>query len=143
MTADEQAIQDVLTQIENACNAGDSTALAASFVEDANFIHIYGGQLDGRRAVEDSHRYIFDTIYKGSQVRYTLRSVRFVRPDVAIVFSRAHLTFYEGNEAREVDSRPTFTMVKEQGKWQIAVFQKTRISEVPAVTEAMNRRFTS
>jgi hypothetical protein len=44
--------------------------------------------------------------------------------------------FKEGNEAREIESRPTLIMVKEQGKWQIVAFQNTRISEVPAAAQA-------
>jgi uncharacterized protein (TIGR02246 family) len=139
MTGDQQAIQNVIKQIEAAWNAGDSEAFAAPFAEDANFIHIFGGQLDGRRAIEASHRHIFDTIYKGSHVSFALQSVRFVRSDVAIVFTRAHLKFYEGNESREVDARPTFIMVREQGAWQVVAFQNTRISEMPAAGQTATR----
>jgi uncharacterized protein (TIGR02246 family) len=93
-----------------AWNAGDSEAFAAPFAEDATFVQIYGGQLDGRRAIEASHRHIFDTVYQGSQASFTLRSVRVVRADVAIVFSRAHLKYFEGSGIREMDARPTLIM---------------------------------
>ena len=139
MITDEQAIQQVLTQLEAAWNASDSETYAALFAEDANFIQIYGGQLDGRRAIEASHRVILDTIYKGSQARFTLQSIRAVRPDVVVVFSRAHLKFYQGNKPLEMDTRPTFIMAKEQGRWQIVAFQNTRISEMPTAAEAASR----
>ena len=139
MTTDEQAIQEVLAQLEAAWNAGDSQAYAALFAEDATFIQIYGGQLDGRRAIEASHRIIFDTIYKGSQARFPLQSIRMVRPGVAVVFSRAHLKFCQGDEAREMDTRPTFIMSNEQGAWQIVAFQNTRISEMPVAAQAASR----
>jgi uncharacterized protein (TIGR02246 family) len=87
--------------------------------------------LDGRGAVEAGHRQIFDTVYKGSRLRISLRNVRFVRPDVAIVFSHARLTFYEGNETRELETRPTLILVKQQGAWQVVTFQNTRIAEMP------------
>ena len=45
MTADEQAIQGILQQIETAWNRYDSISLAAVFAEDANFIHIFGGTI--------------------------------------------------------------------------------------------------
>jgi uncharacterized protein (TIGR02246 family) len=51
MTADEQVIGGILQQLETAWNRYDSVAFAASFAEDANFIHIFGGQLDGRTAI--------------------------------------------------------------------------------------------
>jgi uncharacterized protein (TIGR02246 family) len=135
MTTDEQAIHDILKQLEAAWNAKDSAAFAAPFLEDANFIQIFGGQLDGRAAIEGSHRSIFDTIYKGSHANFTMRSVRFVRPDVAIVFTNAHVKLPEGNPAGDVKTRPTMMVAKEQGKWQIVAFQNTKISEVPAAAQ--------
>lgn len=142
MTPDERAIQDVVKQLEAAWNAYDSKSFAAPFAEDATFIQIFGGQLDGRAAVEASHRAIFDTIYKGSHASFTLRSVRFVRPDVAVVFTHAHLKFFAGGEAREIETRPTMILVKGQAKWQIVAFQNTRISEMPAAAEAARRLAT-
>ena len=139
MTTDEHAIQQVLTQLEAAWNASDSEAYAALFAEDATFIQIYGGQLDGRRAIEASHRVIFDTIYKGSQARFTLQGIRVVRPGVAVVFSRAHLKFYQGDKPIEMDTRPTFVMSQEPGGWQIVAFQNTRVSEMPVAAQAASR----
>ena len=125
---DEEAIQAILQQFETAWNVYDSVSLAALFAEDANFIHIFGGQIDGRTAIEAGHRVIFNTIYKGSHASFMLRSIRFVRPDVAVVFARAHLRFKEDNEMRETETRPTLIVVKEQAKWQIVAFQNTKIS---------------
>ncbi len=142
MTTDEGAIQGILKQLEVAWNDYDSVRFAAFFAEDANFIHIFGGQLDGRTAIEASHRHIFDTIYRGSRVSFMLRSIRFVRPDVAVVFARAHLNFDEGNEPREMETRPTLIAVKEEAKWQIAAFQNTKISEVPIAAQAAARLAT-
>ena len=139
MTIDEQVIQGVLQQIETAWNGYDSISLAAVFAEDANFIQIFGGQLDGRAAIEAAHRHIFATIYRGSHATFALRSIRFVRPDVAVVFARAQVKFTEGNEAREIETRPTMIVIKEQGKWHIVAFQNTKISEVPAAAEAAAR----
>jgi uncharacterized protein (TIGR02246 family) len=142
MTTDEGAIQDILKQLEIAWNDYDSVRFATFFAEDANFIHIFGGQLDGRTAIEASHQNIFDTIYRGSRASFMLRSIRFVRPDVAVVFTRAHLNFIEGNETREMETRPTLVAVKEEAKWQIVAFQNTKISEVPIAAQAAARLAT-
>ena len=112
MAADEQLLQGILQQIETAWNRYDSVSLAAVFAEDANFIQIFGGQLDGRAAIEAAHRHIFETIYRGSHASFVLRSIRFLRPDVAVVFARAHVKFKEGNEAREIETRPTLIVVR-------------------------------
>jgi uncharacterized protein (TIGR02246 family) len=142
MAVDEQAIQGILGQIEAAWNRYDSVSLAAVFAEDANFIQIFGGQLDGRAAIEAAHRHIFETIYKGSQSRWVLRSIRFLRSDVAVVFARCHVKFTEGNEAREIATRPTLVVVKEQNRWQVVAFQNTKITEVPAAAQAAARLAT-
>ena len=103
------AIRTVMAEdqflVEGAWNRYDSVNIAALFADDANFIHIFGGQLDGRTAIEAAHRVIFDTIYKGSHASFTLRSIRFVSPDVTIAFARAHVQFKEGNEMREIETR--------------------------------------
>jgi uncharacterized protein (TIGR02246 family) len=142
MTADQQAIQGILQHLEAAWNRYDSASFAAVFAEDANFIHIFGGQLDGRVAIEAAHRNIFETIYKGSYARFTLPNIRFLRPDTAVVFARAHVKFKEGIEVREIETRPTLVVVQEQDKWQIVAFQNTKISEVPAAAEGAARLAT-
>ncbi len=139
MTTDEQAISNILGQLEGAWNGGDSKSFAAPFIENAVFIHIFGGQLDGRFAIEAAHRQIFETIYRGSRTSYSLRSVHFVRPDVAVVLVQQHVELCEGDETRELDTRPTLVMAKEQGKWHIVALQNTRISDVPAAAQAASR----
>jgi len=134
MRTDERVIQEILQQIESAWNHYDSVSLAGVFAEDAKFIHIFGGTV--------AHRNIFETIYGGSHASFMLRSIRFLRPDVAVVFARAHVKFKEGNEAREIETRPTLVAPKEQEKWQIVAFQNTKISEVPAAAQAAARLAT-
>jgi len=142
MTKEQREIQAILQQLEAAWNAYDSVSFASMFAEDANFIHIFGGQLDGRTAIEAAHRIIFDTIYKGSHASFGLRSIRSLRPDVTVVFVQAHVKFQENNETREIQTRPTLVVVKEQAKWQIVTFQNTKISDVPPVAEAAARPAT-
>ena len=136
VTPDEQSIQNINEKLESAWNAADSHGYAAPFAADANFIHIYGGQLDGRAVIDASHRVIFGTIYKGSRLAFKFRTVRFLRPEVALVFADAHLKFEAGGETREIDTRPTLVLAKEEGGWKIVAFQNTRVSEMPAAAKA-------
>jgi len=142
MMTDEGAIQAILQQLETAWNAYDSVGFAALFAEDANFIHIFGGQLDGRIPIETAHRVIFNTIYGGSHASFMLRRIRFVRSDVAVAFAHMHVKFKENNETREIETRPTLIVVKEQAKWQIVTFQNTKISEVPTAAQDAARLAT-
>lgn len=142
MTADEQSIYGILEQLEAAWNASDSRRWSSFFAGDATFIHIFGGQLDGQAAIEGAHRVIFETIYKGSRLSIASRSIRFVRPDVAVVFAQMHLALAQGAPMPDFDTRPTMVMVKERGAWQIVALQNTRISEVPAAAQAAGRLAT-
>ena len=130
MTTEERALHGVVYQLEGAWNAGDGAAFAALFTEDADCIHILGGYYTGRDAIEAGHRMIFGTIYKGSTLHYSVEKIKFVRPDVALVFLRQHLQFAESGAAQELDARPTIVAVKNDGAWKIAALQNTRISEV-------------
>jgi uncharacterized protein (TIGR02246 family) len=133
MTSEERALHGMVYQLEAAWNAADGAAFAAPFAEDADFIHILGGYYTGRAAIEAGHRMIFGTIYKGSTVRYSVEKIKFVRPDVAIIFLRQHLQFSENGVASELDARPTIVAENVDGTWRIAALQNTRITEVGGV----------
>ena len=62
--------------------------------------------------------------------------------DVAIVFTRAHLKFFEGSQAREIEARPTMIMEKREANWHIVALQNTRISEMPNAAQAASRLAT-
>jgi uncharacterized protein (TIGR02246 family) len=142
VTADEQAFHGIVKHLEDAWNRSDSIGFAAPFQDDATFIPIFDGQLDGRQAVEASHRSIFDTIYKGSHAEFSVRSMRFLRADVVIVFIRAQVGSSEAGETRTLDTRPTLVMVREQGQWWIVAFQNTKTSEMPVAAAAASRLAT-
>jgi uncharacterized protein (TIGR02246 family) len=130
MTNEERALHGMVYQLEGAWNAADGAAFAALFGDDADFVHILGGYYIGREAIEAGHRMIFGTIYKGSSVRYSVDKIRFLRPDVALIFLRQHLQFFEDGQSRELDARPTIVAENVNGTWQIVALQNTRISEV-------------
>ena len=135
MTNEERALHCMVYELEQAWNAADGTAFAAPFTEDADVIHILGGYYTGRPAIEAGHRMIFGTIYKGSTVRYGVERIRFLRPDVALVFLRQHLQFFEDGQPRELEARPTIVAERTDGKWRIAALQNTRISEAGATAK--------
>lgn len=132
MTNDEKSLHEMVYHLEAAWNAADGQSFAEAFSEDADFIHILGGYYTGRAAIEAGHRMIFGTIYKGSTVRYSVEKIRFIRPDVAIVYLRQFLQFFEGGAASDLEARPTIVAEKRDGKWQIVNLQNTRITETGA-----------
>jgi uncharacterized protein (TIGR02246 family) len=132
MTSDEKALHEMVYHLEAAWNAADGQSFAEPFAEDADFIHILGGYYKGRGAIEAGHRMILGTIYKGSAVRYSVERIRFLRPDVAIVFLRQYLQFSERGAPTEIEARPTLIAEKRDGEWLIVHMQNTRITEAGA-----------
>ncbi|MBV9848213.1 MAG: SgcJ/EcaC family oxidoreductase [Armatimonadetes bacterium] len=126
--SDGEAIHHIVARFVAAWNDGDSAAIAALFAEEADFINVLGAHDRGRASIEASHRFIFDTIYRGSRNRYTVETIRFIRPDVAVAFLRAHLTFHAGERTGEIHARPTMVLAKEGADWRIVVFQNTKIA---------------
>ena len=129
MANDELAIRQLVKQLENAWNAGDSAGIAAPFVDDADFVNMLGEHYKGRAPIEAGHQQAFDTIHKGSQLSFAVERVRFVRHDMAIAFLRAHLVFQAGEVLREGRARPTMVLAKNNGEWQIVAFQNTKVAE--------------
>ena len=132
MTNEERALHGMVYHLEAAWNAADSAAFAAFFAEDADFIHILGGYYAGRDAIEAGNRKILGTVYKSSTIRLSVEKVRFLRPDVALVFLRQYLQFFDNGDPRELDARPMIIAEKVDGGWRIVAMQNTRISDVGA-----------
>lgn len=140
MPNEQGALQEIVNQLEHAWNNGDSVAWTRQFADDVDFIHILGGFFHGSRDIERGHRTIFDTIYKGSHNRYQVEKIRFLRPDVAVVFIRANLTWYLNGKEQHIQARPTLVAEKNPtGEWKIVVFQDTLITPeaVPTLADTL------
>ena len=125
MTDNNHSIYELVRVLEDAWNSSNSQRFASVFADDADFITVLGKHYNGRGPIDAGHRAIFDTIYKGSRNRYTIEGVRFVRPDVVVVFVRALLQLAEN---KTISARPTMVLTKENGKWQVEVLQNTVVA---------------
>ena len=124
---DEIAVREIVKQVEDAWNAHDGKAFAAPFAADADYVIVNGMNIKGRDVIEKGHIGIFTTIYKDSRNAATIKSVRFLRPDVAVVHVEWNLEFRAGGETQKGHAMNTMIMTKEGGKWSIAAFQNTPI----------------
>ena len=127
MSGDETAIRANVKQMETGWNAHDGKAFAAPFAADADYVVVNGMHAKGRNEIEKGHTGIFTTIYKDSRNAATIRSVRFLRKDVAVVHTEWNLEFTVGGEMRKGHALSTMIMTKQNGKWSIAAFQNTAI----------------
>jgi uncharacterized protein (TIGR02246 family) len=124
---DRHAIRALVAQVAAGWNANSGQQFAAAFADDADYIVVDGRQIKGRAVIAQGHQQIFDTIYRNSTNRATIRSIRLLREDVALVHVEWHLTFGQGDAMREGRAINTMIMTNNAGEWSIAAFQNTPI----------------
>ena len=124
--ADEAAIRESVKQMETGWNTKSGALFAKPFAEDADYVVINGMYIKGRAVIESQHQRIFDTIYKDTNLTLTVKQIRFLRPDVAVVHVEGHRT--STTQALVQDAMLTLMMTKEKQGWVIAAFQNTAVA---------------
>ena len=83
--ASEDEIRKIVAGQVLAWNAGDGNAYAEHLAADASFTNIFGMVMYGRQTFAKRHTEILATFYKGTTKHHSVRRIRFVTSDVAIV----------------------------------------------------------
>jgi uncharacterized protein (TIGR02246 family) len=82
---EERAIRTIIDEQQDAWNAGDAAGYSRRIAPEVSFTNLFGMVMYGAPAFAERHKSILDTFYKGTIKRHTVRKIRFVTPDVAIV----------------------------------------------------------
>lgn len=122
--ADEAALRDAVKQLETGWNTKSGALFAKPFAEDADYVVINGRYIKGHAIIESAHQQIFDTIYKDTTISLTVKQIRFLRPDVAVLHVEGNLT---GPGTQPHRAMMTLTMTMEKQEWTIAAFQNTSV----------------
>jgi uncharacterized protein (TIGR02246 family) len=127
--ADETLIRASVQQMEDGWNTKSGSLFAKPFAEDADYVVINGRHLQGRALIEESHQQIFDTIFKNTRISLSVKQIRFLRSDVAVVHVNGHR---ESSETSLHQSGVlTLVMTKDKSGWKIVAFQNTAVVEKP------------
>ena len=129
--SDRDSIDAIVAGLEAAWNSGDGGKFGAAFAADADFVTIRAEHLRGRPAISSGHAEIFRTIYAGSVNRFTVESLRLLRPDVALVHVDAVLHAPSGPLAGRHTAKFSAVLTREPGGWQIASFHNTLTPSAP------------
>jgi len=129
---DERAIRELNASTEAAWNNHDAAAMDQPFVEDCDFVNVFGEWISGRDKLIKTHTAVFAGPLRESYKRFNVEKIRFVRPDVAVVHVRGRNTdrnakLLEGDQGSIV----LLVMVKEGGKWRIVAGQNTEVRPLP------------
>jgi len=124
----EKIVLDIVGDLEKAWNAADGTAFAHPFAENADFVNIRGEHMRTPEVIGKGHQGIFNTIYKGSVVRYQVAAVRELAPTVLLAHVKSKLNAPTGPLAGEHGSLFTIVLVQDDNRWRIAAFHNTLVA---------------
>ena len=132
---DEEAIRKVIAEMTAGFNSHDARASTRMYMPDANLVTVRGERFLGTTEFEKGLASIFATRAREATHRTLNVSVRFIRPDVAVVHQ---LHVMSGKRHPDGTTLPphqqisTRILVKEQGHWITTAFQNTDVeSRVP------------
>jgi uncharacterized protein (TIGR02246 family) len=132
---DESAVKKLFDDFRDAFNRHDAKAVAAYCSDDVDYIVVNGEDVKGRSEVEGHMTPLYNGRLKAVKREATVRSVRFVRPDVAIVigdFQNSGAMTPSGDPAPAAKGIYDWVVSKHAGKWTIDVWHE----EVPPAPAA-------
>lgn len=132
---DDAAIRAAVGRWEEAWNAGDMSAAAALFSEDADFVNVWGSHWHGRDRIESEHGRRHHAQLKDSSFSVRDLSVQKVRPDVALI----HVAWairgdhnQDGSPREPREGLFTWVMLKDQrGRWWVRAAHNVHVVVAP------------
>jgi len=124
---DSVQIAQLVKTMEEGWAKKDGALFAKPFAENADYVVVNGTHLKGRMAIDKGHQAIFDSFYKDTYIKITTQSIRYLRPDIALVHIAGNLSGTSNGE--KLDRNSMITIIAEKGAhgWQIAAFQNTNV----------------
>jgi len=121
----QAAVDRLLDELAGAWNAGDARAYGALFSPDVTFTNTDGSVDLGRDEVVRHADEAFRGVLAGTKISLSVRKLRLVRPDVAVVdlgLRISGLPVPPGTSdapAAEMHASLLLVLVEEDGRWQI------------------------
>ena len=139
---DEAAISSIIQEEITAWNAGDAAAYSRHFAEGGTFTNVRGQFFTGRQAFIDRHDYVFKGQFRGSTLKQDIVSLKFVRPDVAVVEVLTSVTWFQklspgtnADDKGRLRTRLLQVMAKNGSEWKIVAYHNTDVKSDVRVDE--------
>ncbi len=136
---DETAVRNIIQEEITAWNSSDAAAYSRHFAADGTFTNIRGEFFSGRQPFIEKHDNLFKGPFHGSTLKQDIVSLKFVRPDVAVVEVLTSVTgiqkLFPGTNTDDkgrLRTRLLQVVVKDGGEWRITAYHNTDVkSGVP------------
>jgi uncharacterized protein (TIGR02246 family) len=128
MDADSAGIKQCVAAWEDAWNRHDAHATATAYVEDGDFSSTTGIPSHGWKELEAHYNEIFTTFLKDAHRTDTVKSIRFLGPDIASVDIDWQMTGARTRDGKDAPNRKgllTWIVTKHNGQWMITIYHES------------------
>lgn len=142
--SDETAIRSIIQDEIAAWNRGDAVAYSRHFAADGTFTNITGQFFSGYDAFLKQHEVIFAGRFKQTRLQQDIVSLRFVRPDVAVVEVLTAVSGVvaaqlapgtAGDATGRLRTRLLQVVVKQGEAWKVVAYHNVDVKPGVAVPE--------
>ena len=132
-TGDADAeIRLLFDQLLGAWTNGDAAAYGETFTADVDYVQFDGSRSTGREVVTESHDKLFRGVLAGSALVGEVESIRYLRPDVAVVHTFGSVLMpWRSKLPKRRLSRQTIVAVYEAEGWRFTAFHNGRVRPQP------------
>ena len=122
--ADTAAIKQSVASFADTWNSHVAHAVAMRYVEDGDFSSVKAEASHGRKELEDHYNTIFTTFLKNAHTTDTVRSIRFLAPDLASVDIDWLVSDPAAPGGVLRKGLLTWIMSKRNGQWMIVIYHE-------------------
>jgi uncharacterized protein (TIGR02246 family) len=128
---DESGISKTAAAFVQAFNRHDAVAFADTFAKDADFTNALGEVASGRENIARFNEPVFKRFFSEARFTYSVRSIRFLTPQIAVVEVDWEITGSKDLKGALVPLRTgriDWVMTKEDERWLIKVMHNRQAS---------------
>jgi len=123
--ADTAAIKQTVAAFADTWNSHDAHGVAMRYVEDGDFSSVKGEPSHGRKELEEHYTTIFSTFLKNAHTTDTVKSIRFLGPDMASVDIDWLVTDPNAPGGVLRKGLLTWILTKRNGQWMIMIYHES------------------
>ena len=121
---DEKEVRNLFKTLQEGWNTGSGETFASSFAEPHDFI-VWNGYYFKENTIQknaETHQWIFNTIYKDTQLLYTIDKVKFLSNDIALMHVLGAVTAQNSSRPKDPQVLISIIAQKTNGEWKIVSF---------------------
>lgn len=132
--SDQRSDSELRALFDRMCAAwteGDAAAYGACFTEDSDYVSYDGSLARGRDVMVQNHDDLFRGVLTGSALVGNVESIRYLRPDVAVLHATGSVLMpWRSELPRRRLSRQTIVAVSTPEGWRVAALHNGRVRPV-------------